>query len=92
MKSILDEVFNNIDLYQSVEEIQSYVSAELARQNINAVADYDSVREPTEDDYVDADYWVYSRAFLTTLISDARCPNWLERDIVWSVLKTNKYD
>lgn len=99
MKSALDKMFEQIHLFKDLEEVEDFISQELSRQHINAVAQY---REEQgvysaemdvidDEDYLDADDWIYSAAFKRTLLEDPRCPRWLERDIIWRLLGGNKY-
>ena len=94
MTTILDHIFDNIHLYKDLEELRHHCEAELNRRHIHAVAEYNLENgiEPlssadNDEDYIDADEWVASTAFLRTLLTDPRCPEWLHKQIVWEVLK-----
>ncbi len=93
MKTLFDHVFSNIDLFDNLDEIKDWCVAELRRRHINAVAEYSGrkILIIEDEDYIDADEWVEGKHFLRHLISDPRCPRWLEKHIVWHILKDNKY-
>lgn len=96
--SLFDHIFYNIDLFDNLDEIIQWSIAELNRRHINAIAEYRTdlgydppTKEIDDEDYIDADEWVNSRHFLRCLVTDKRCPRWLEKNIVWHILKDNKY-
>jgi hypothetical protein len=91
---LIDQIFNNIDLFRELHEIQDYCRAELRRRNINGVAEERprGRRRDADWDYIDADQWPYSQDFLLLLVTDPRCPRWLSREIVWYALRGYKYD
>ena len=98
--TILDTIFTNIDRFQPLDQLQAFTMQELNRRHINAVAEYRAEHrlqprtiadDDIDEDYIDADEWVTSRAFYRTLLGDTRCPRWLEKAIVWRVLGEEEY-
>lgn len=96
--TILDTIFTNIDRFTTLEQLQAFTMQELNRRHINAIAEYRKdlryqpmSEEADDEDYIDAEEWVDSRAFYRTLLGDPRCPRWLEKAIVWKVLGEDEY-
>ena len=91
--TIIDTIFANIDRLSTLDQLQAFTRQELNRRHINAIAEYRGTtsEEPDDEDYIDAEEWVESRAFYRTLLADPRCPDWLQKDIVWRVLGEEEY-
>ena len=98
--TILDTIFTNIDRFTTLDQLQAFTMNELNKRHINAIAEYsrDLKEHPpnialddVDEDYIDAEEWVDSRAFYRTLLGDPRCPRWLEKAIVWRVLGEEEY-
>jgi len=80
----LDTLFDNIDLYSNLQEIEDTIAADLHRHSIAQV-----MHNPWQDKAVTVD----QADLMTTadvrkrLVADPRCPEWLRREIVWAELK-----
>ena len=80
----LDHLFEHIDLYQSLQEIEDHIATQLHQQSINAVI----VNPLTEQEaMIDTDEFITTRELRLMLYRDARCPEWLRREIIWAELK-----
>ena len=80
----VDHLFEHIDLYQSLQEIEDHIAAELHRRSINAVI---VNPETPQEDMIDTDEFITTRELRLMLYRDERCPEWLRREIVWAELK-----
>ena len=96
--TILDTIFANIHRFTTLDQLQEFTIQELNRRHINAVVEYrkDLRYEPMSEeedneDYIDAEEWISCRAFYRKLLADPRCPQWLEKAIVWRVLGEEEY-
>ena len=80
----LDTIFDNIDLYSNLQEIEGTIAADLHRHSIAQV-----MHNPWQDNAVAVD----QADLMTTadvrkrLVADPRCPEWLRKEIVWAELK-----
>ena len=80
----IDTIFDNIDLYSNLQEIEDTIAADLHRHSIGQV-----MHNPWQDGPITAD----QTDLMTTadvrkrLVADPRCPEWLRREIVWAELK-----
>lgn len=80
----LDHLFEHIDLYQSLEEIEDHIAAQLHQQSINAVI----VNPRTEhEEMIDTDEFITTRELRLMLYRDPRSPEWLKREIIWAELR-----
>ena len=92
---IINDIFDNINLFESLQEIKDYVAERLPQEyHIQAIAKATAMnsrpeRTLWEDDCYEIDEWVESMDFLKELVTDPRCPDWLGRNIVETVLSTN---
>ena len=79
----LEHLWRHIDLYQSLQEIEDHMAAQLHQRGINAVR----VNPVTTDEQmIDTDEFTTTRELRPMLYNDARCPEWLRREIVWAEL------
>jgi hypothetical protein len=79
----LDHLWRHIDLYQSLQEIEDHIATRLHQQSINAVI----VNPMTpQEDMIPTDEFTTTRELRLMLYRDARCPEWLKREIVWAEL------
>ena len=80
----LDHLWEHIDLYRSLQEIEDHIAAELHQRSINAVI----VNPMTRDEHmIDTDEFTTTRELRLMLYNDARCPEWLKREITWAELR-----
>ena len=80
----LDSVFEHIDLFRDLTEIEDFIAHELHRQSINAVI----VNPMTEQEHmIDTDEFTTTTELRLMLYRDSRCPEWLKREIIWAELK-----
>ena len=80
----LDHLWEHIDLYTSLQEIEDHIAQDLHRRSIHAVI----VNPRTEqEDMIDTDEFITTRELRLRLYNDARCPEWLKQEIVWAELK-----
>ena len=80
----LDHLWEHIDLYTSLEEIEDHIAADLHRRSINAVI----VNPMSRDEHmIDTDEFITTRELRLMLYRDERCPEWLKREIIWAELK-----
>ena len=79
----LDHLFEHIDLYQSLQEIEDHMAAQLHQQSINAVR-----VNPlsTDEQMIPTDEFTTTRELRLMLYRDPRSPEWLRREIVWAEL------
>jgi hypothetical protein len=83
MATTLDHLFEHIDLYQSLQEIEDHMAAQLHQQSINAVI----VNPMTRDEQmIPTDEFITTRELRLMLYNDARSPEWLRREIIWAEL------
>ena len=80
----LDHLWEHIDLYTSLEEIEDHIAAELHRRSINAVIVNPRSRD---EQMIPTDEFITTRELRLMLYRDARCPEWLRREIIWAELK-----
>ena len=92
--TLIDHIFQKIDEFHGLAEIEQFAEQELSRRHINAVAVYrDETGVPrthTVDDteYRDSAEWVATPEFYRHLIQHPQCPDWLSREIVWKMLRS----
>lgn len=80
----LDHLWEHIDLYTSLQEIEDHIAADLHRRSINAVI----VNPRTKhEEMIDTDEFITTRELRLMLYRDPRCPEWLRREIVWAELR-----
>jgi hypothetical protein len=84
MATTLDHLFEHIDLYRSLAEIEDHMATQLHRRSINAVI----VNPMTKQEaMIDTDEFITTRELRLMLYNDARSPAWLRREIIWAELK-----
>lgn len=92
---IMTDIFDNIALFNSLQEVKDYASERLQHHHhIQAIAKASAMasrpeRTMWDDDCLEIAEWVESMEFLSELVTDERCPEWLGRQIVETVLSTN---
>ena len=80
----LEHLWRHIDLYQSLQEIEDHIAAQLHQRSINAVI----VNPLTRDEaMIPTDEFITTRELRLMLYRDERCPEWLRREIVWAELR-----
>ena len=80
----LEHLWEHIDLYQSLQEIEDHMAAQLHQRSINAVI----VNPLTRDEQmIPTDEFITTRELRLMLYRDERCPEWLRREIVWAELR-----
>lgn len=82
--TIFRDIFEHIKLFKDLDEVEQYAQSYLAHKNI------DGVVLEGETDYVDAEQYVNSYHFLSSLYTDTRCPVWLQREILCRALSRHK--
>ena len=84
MATRLDDLWEHIDLYQSLQEIEDHMAAELHRRSIRAV-----IVNPmtTDEQMIPTDEFITTRELRLMLYRDSRCPEWLKREIIWAELR-----
>jgi hypothetical protein len=83
MATTLDHLFEHIDLYQSLQEIEDHMAAQLHQQSINAVI----VNPMTRDEQmIPTDEFITTKELRLMLYRDERSPEWLRREIIWAEL------
>ena len=80
----LDRVFEHIELFRDLREIEDFTAHELHRQSINAVI----VNPMTKhEEMIDTAEFITTRELRLMLYNDSRCPEWLRREIIWAELR-----
>jgi hypothetical protein len=83
MATTLDHLFEHIDLYRSLAEIEDHIAAQLHQRSINAVIVNPVTRHEAR---IPTDEFITTRELRLMLYNDARSPEWLRREIIWAEL------
>jgi len=80
---IRDIILINIHLFQGLEQLRSYAISQLSSTGVAFVL------EPWASQDRPMPEWAHSVDFYRWLLEDPRCPEWLQRECMWAVLRAD---